>query len=115
MSVALYFDHNANPAAANELRRRGVDVIISREDGTNELRDDLLLERTTNLARVLYTEDQDFLAIAAQWERAGRFHAGVVYCRQRRLSIGKLIDDLELIAKAYEPEEVANRVIYLPL
>jgi hypothetical protein len=37
------------------------------------------------------------------------------YCKQRRMPIGRLIEDLELIAKAYEPLEVANRVIYLAL
>jgi hypothetical protein len=115
VSVALYFDYNADPAAAAGLRRRGVDVITSREDGTNELRDDLLLERATSLGRALYTEDEDFLTISAEWGQAGHNYTGIIYCKQRRIPIGRLIDDLELIAKACEPVEVANRVIYLPL
>jgi len=31
------------------------------------------------------------------------------------LTIGQCIEDLELIAKVYEPDDVANRVEFLPL
>jgi hypothetical protein len=31
------------------------------------------------------------------------------------MTIGRCIQDLELIAKASEPDEMANRVEYLPL
>ena len=35
--------------------------------------------------------------------------------RALRITIGRCVQDLELIAKAGEPEEMANRVEYLPL
>jgi hypothetical protein len=41
--------------------------------------------------------------------------AGVVYARQQHVSIRRCIDDLELIAKAYDPPDVLNQVTYLPL
>ncbi|MCY3017856.1 MAG: hypothetical protein NTW87_02330 [Planctomycetota bacterium] len=39
----------------------------------------------------------------------------MVFAEQRAVTIGKCIEDLELIAKAYEPEDIANRVEHLPL
>ena len=40
--------------------------------------------------------------------------AGVIYAHQLRITIGRCVKDLELIAKAGEPEEMVNRVEYLP-
>ena len=41
--------------------------------------------------------------------------AGLIYVHQEKLPAGKIIDDLELIAKIYEPEDMRDRVEYLPL
>jgi hypothetical protein len=40
---------------------------------------------------------------------------GVVYAHQLNVTAGQCIEDLELIAKVGEPEDMANRVEYLPL
>ncbi|MGL5804946.1 MAG: hypothetical protein ACRC11_05820 [Xenococcaceae cyanobacterium] len=40
---------------------------------------------------------------------------GVIYAHKLRVSVGDCIRDLEIIAKAATPEELANRVQYLPL
>jgi len=45
----------------------------------------------------------------------GETFAGVVYAHQLRVNIGRCIADLELIAKATEPEDWLNRLEYLPL
>jgi len=37
------------------------------------------------------------------------------FARQLQVSIGKCIDDLALIAQAGEPDDLKNRVEYLPL
>lgn len=39
---------------------------------------------------------------------------GIVYAHQLRVSIGRCVDDLELIAKAGEPADLMNQVIFLP-
>ena len=46
------------------LRQRGIDVLTAHEDGTAEFDDDLLLERATQLGRVLFSQDRDLLVIA---------------------------------------------------
>jgi predicted nuclease of predicted toxin-antitoxin system len=58
------------PAAITAgLRRRNIDVLISQEDGTREVDDVLLLQRATALGRVLFSQDQDLLHIATEWQR----------------------------------------------
>jgi hypothetical protein len=97
------------------LSRRGVDVKTAQEDNTIELPDDELLDRATALNRALFTRDEDLLAEAKTRQQSGRFFAGVIYAHQLRVTIGRCISDLEVIAKAGEPEDLHDRVEHLPL
>jgi len=97
------------------LMRRGVDIKTAQEDSTTEMPDDQLLDRATALNRALFTRDKDMLAEAKARQRAGRFFAGVIYAHQLRVTIGRCISDLEIIAKAGESEDLHNRVEHLPL
>jgi hypothetical protein len=40
---------------------------------------------------------------------------GVIYAHQLNITIGRCIDDLELIAKATKLEEWINTIVFLPL
>ena len=115
MSVALYMDVHVNGAITEQLEVRKVDVITAQDDGRGEEDDEILLERATALGRVVFTQDEDFLAIADAWQKQGREFSGVVYGHQLRVSPGSCVRDLELIAKCYEPSDMINRVEYLPL
>jgi hypothetical protein len=114
VSLALYFDNNMKRPIAIGLRARGFDVLLAREDGTARLEDERLLERATELGRVLVSEDEDFMVITAAWQRTGRYFAGFIRAPQS-LSIGDAIRDLEVIAGVMEPNEFANRTEVLPL
>jgi hypothetical protein len=61
------------------------------------------------------TGDQDLLAEATGRQRGGQDFAGLIYAHQLRVTIGKCISDLELLAQVGRPEDFANRVEYLPL
>ena len=115
MSVRLYFDVHVRRAVADGLRLRGVDVLTAQEDETSELEDPELLDRATQLRRLLFTQDKDFLREATRRLRAGEVLLGVVYAHQLRVSIGECVADLELIAKSTEPEDWVDRVEHLPL
>jgi hypothetical protein len=97
------------------LIRRGVDVMASQDDGTTQIGDPELLDRATALNRALFSRDKDLLSEATARQRAGRFFAGLIYAHQLRVTIGQCINDLEIIAKAGNPEELHNRVEHLPL
>ena len=115
MSVSLYMNHHVPVAVTAGLRQRGVDVVTAYEDGFAELDDERLLERTVELDRVLYTHDHHFLVITRRWLHAGRSFSGLVFARQLGVTIGKAIEDLELIAKASDPGDTRGQVVYLPL
>jgi predicted nuclease of predicted toxin-antitoxin system len=97
------------------LRLRGIDVLTSQDDATTRLDDPELLERASALGRALFTQDKDFLRVASERRHRGQGFAGIIYAHQAEVTISQCINDLELIAKGYEPEDLADRVEYLPL
>jgi len=115
MPVALYMDVHVHRAITDGLRRRGVDVITAQEDGTDQLDDDELLDQSTELGRVLFTFDDDLLREARRRQSENVPFAGVIYAHLLRISIGPCIDDLELIARVAEREDLRNQVLFLPL
>jgi hypothetical protein len=72
-------DHHVRAAVTNGLRRRGIDVRTAFEDGRADASDEELLTRAMELGRIVFTQDDDFLAIADDWQRVGRHFAGVIY------------------------------------
>lgn len=115
MSVKLYMDVHVKRAVSDGLRRRGVDVLTAQEDGTARLEDEDLLEHASSLGRVLFSQDDDLLREATRRQQIAQPFAGLVYAHQLNITLGQTIQDLELIAKLYEPDDIENRVEYLPL
>ena len=115
MTVAVYMDHHVPRAITHGLRLRDVDVLTAYEDSRSIAEDPDLLTRATTLQRVLFTQDDDFLALASEWQQVARPFTGVVYAHQLKVAVGRCVSDLELIAKVSDPEDLANAVIYLPL
>ena len=74
-----------------------------------------LLDRAAEMGRVLFTQDDDLLTEAAQRQKEGIFFKGVIYAHQLRISIGACVNDLELISKVADPDNLINGVIFLPL
>ena len=108
-------DQHAKRAVTEGLRGRGVEVVTAFEDGRAELADALLLDRADTLGCVFFTQDDDFLVEAAARRGRGQRFTSIVYAHQLRVSTGRCIDDLELIAKTCELDELVGQVIYLPL
>lgn len=115
MALRYYTDVNIPRAIVLGLRLRQVDVRTAQEDGARMLSDAALLDRASNLGRVLFTFDDDLLAEAAKRQRERRSFAGLVYVHPLRISIGQCVDDLALIAEVGEPEDLQNRIEFLPL
>lgn len=108
-------DHNIPQAITDGLRLREVDVLTAYEDDAHRLPDSELLDRATELGRVFFSQDADLLREAQQRQQSGKSFCGVIFAHQRRVSIRKCIDDLEIIAQAVKPEELVNQVEYLPI
>jgi len=108
-------DVHVRRAVTTALRLRSIDVLTAQEDKAAELDDRRLLQRATELGRVLVSQDEDLLREGAQWLREHRDFSGIIYSHQLRITIGQMVEDLELIARATSPEEWSGRIEYLPI
>lgn len=115
MPLPLYMDVHVPAAITAGLRRRGIDVLTSQEDGSDRFPDDRLLERAAQLDRVLFSQDDDLLALAAEWQQKERVFSGLLYAHQLRTGIGGLINDIELVLTCCSATDLSSSVIYLPL
>jgi Domain of unknown function (DUF5615) len=113
--LRLYMDVPVKAAITRGLRRREIDVVTAQEDGCTHLDDVALLDRATALQRVLFSRDDDLLAISRERQTMGVFFAGLVYGHQLAATVGKYVLDLEVVCQVLGPEEMANRIEYLPL
>jgi uncharacterized protein DUF5615 len=112
----FYMDVHVPRAITRALRLRGVQVFTAQDEGTDEAPDEQLLEAATSLHCAVVTSDIGFRVMAEEWQRTGRYFAGLFITRQLlEDDYGWCIADLELIAKASTPNEWDNRIEYLPL
>lgn len=114
MPVSLYLDVHVDKAIHDQLRLRGVDVLRAQDDGAATLEDHELLLRAFHLARVVFTQDVRFKALAEDWQRQGKPFSGLCFGSQRGVTIGTYVRDLELIGKATDPADWENVVQHLP-
>lgn len=114
MSIALYLDEHVPLAVAHGLRLRGVDVLTVQDDDRRGIADHLLLDRATELGRALFSQDEDLLAEAKRRQMAGIPFSGVIYAHQLRVTIGSCVMDLHVMAEIAEPQDLANKVEFLP-
>jgi hypothetical protein len=115
MAVALLFDVHVDAAICGQLRLRQVDVLASQEIDADQLSDEMLLERASQLARPLVTHDIRFHAMAENWQALGRPFCGVIFGHLLQVSIGQCVRDLEIIAKGTDLEDWQSTILRLPL
>jgi predicted nuclease of predicted toxin-antitoxin system len=108
-TIRFHLDENCPRALAVGLRRRGIDVTTTPEAGLLKATDEEQTAHAVGKGRVIFTQDEDFLAIQA----SGSPHSGIVYCKKDTLSIGEMIRGLTLIWEIYDPDEVAGKVEFL--
>lgn len=85
MAIRLYMDHNVPRTITDGLRARDVDVLTSFEDDTSKLEDPELLDRVTELGRVLFTFDYNLLQEAAKRQRNQVPFQGIIYAHRQLL------------------------------
>lgn len=115
MTLAFYMDEHVPRPITVGLRLRGVDVLTAQEDGHRETDDAALLDRAAELGRVMFSFDADMLREATRRQREEGSFAGLVFAHPTRISMGECIRDLEIMAKAGEPTDLTNQIVYLPL
>jgi hypothetical protein len=108
-AIRFHPDENIPAAIASGLRRAGIDVTRTREVGLMGALDEEQAAWALAEGRVIFTQDEDFLAMDA----LGVDHAGIAYCPQRTRSIGEIIRSLTDIWEILEPSEMVGRVEFL--
>jgi hypothetical protein len=108
-------DENVQGEITRGLRRLGVDVLTVQEDGRVGTPDPLVLDRSGELGRVLFSQDTDLLVEAKRRQEAWERFGGVVFARQNIVPNGRCIADLHILTLAGHPDDFQDRVWYLPL
>jgi predicted nuclease of predicted toxin-antitoxin system len=108
-TIRFHLDEHVPHAVARGLRGLGIDVTTTTDAGLLGAGDPAQIAYGVAHARVIFSEDDDFLALA----RAGHQHGGVAYCQQNSRSIGQIIRALQLIWGVYEPDEMKNRIEWI--
>jgi predicted nuclease of predicted toxin-antitoxin system len=108
-------DVHVPQAISTALRSRGVDLITAQEDGYRRESDILILERCTELHRVLFTQDRDFIEIINHFTFSNQSFAGVFFAYSKKNLTAAIIDDLQIIAEVTEWEDWLNRFEVIPL
>src|SRR5947207_3034387 len=107
--LRFHLDEHVPLAIAQGLRRRGIDVTTAADAGLLGAADEAHLAFAVPQGRVVFTNDEDYLALHDQ----GREHAGIVYCHQQSRSIGDIIRALMLLWEILDPEDMKNRVEFI--
>jgi hypothetical protein len=114
MAVQLYLDVHVDKAIHDQLRLRSVDVLRAQDDNAAKMTDEELLQHTTELGRIIFTQDIRFKALAEDWQRRGETFLGLLFGNQLGVTVGTYVKDLELIAKATDSLEWVNVIQHLP-
>src|SRR6185312_397006 len=104
--IRFHLDEQMDPDSAIALRRNDIDVTTPVDQKLLGETDAAHLVRDRSQGRVLVTDDTDFLIIA----RSTDDHAGIVYCRRTKHSMGEIIRFLILLHGVYEPKDMIGRV-----
>lgn len=108
-TIRFHLDENVSNAVALALRSRGIDVTTTPEQGLISVSDEEQLAFCLSQARVIFTQDTDFLRL----HNANVSHAGIVYCSQGNRSIGEIIRSLVLIWELLDLEEMHGHLEFI--
>ena len=106
--MRFHLDEHVDPAVAVGLRRRGVDVTVTIEQGLVGATDERQLAFAGAGDRVVFTQDADFLRMAA----AGVAHRGIVYARQGT-GVGRVVEHLMLVHLCLTEADMQDHVEFL--
>jgi predicted nuclease of predicted toxin-antitoxin system len=115
LSIRLYFDHNAHPRFARDLRSEVFDALAAIELGHERFADEDHLRWAADHRRTLFTYDKaDFSVIADAWMRREEEYAGIILSKAPPLlSYGEILRRLLRLLNEVTAEEMMNRIEWL--
>jgi predicted nuclease of predicted toxin-antitoxin system len=107
--IQFHLDEQVELAIAEALRRRGIDVSTTPEAGLLGATDEEQLAFAISQERVIFTKDDDFLAL----HRRCLEHYGIAYCHQNSRSLGEIVRGLILIWEVLESSDMQNHIEFI--
>lgn len=111
--IKIYTNESVSAVVAEGLKRRGVDAQSCRDVGNYGLTDQQQLDYACENGFVIFTHDDDFLKLSAEYITQRKEHPGIIYVHQRDYSIGECIRRIKLIVDVLSPEEMRNHIEFL--
>ncbi len=108
--IEIYTDESVSPAIARGLRRRGLEATDAREENNIGFTDEEQLDYIRDKNFVLFTYDDDFVRIVKEEESE---YPGIIYCDQRKYSIGETIRELAKVVEKRRKKDLENKIWYL--
>ena len=117
MVVRLLIDQDFDHDILRGLMRRvpDLDAVTAHEAGLGQAADPELLDWAAQSGRIVVTHDRKTMPEHAATRSAGGERMPGVFVAPRRLPIGQVIDDLELMVTCSDENQWENIVRYLPL
>lgn len=107
--IRFLLDEHVPAAVAAGLRQKGVDAATVQELGRSGLSDVAQVQFASTENWVLVTFDPDYLEMARQQMQ----HSGIVWCVERKYSIGQLVRALAALHAMSNQEKMQNQVEFL--
>ena len=108
----VYADENVTNAVVQALRKRGMDVVTVSDRGREGTDDALLLAEALADERVLLTNDQDFLALAAEAAARRDTFAPIFYWPQQQRRVGELVNRMIQEVSQISYADACSRVFF---
>ncbi len=107
-NIRFYADEHIARAVIKGVRQRGIDIISVPEAGLMGAPDLDHIEFARRAVRVILTQDDDFLRLAAN----GEPHAGILYAPQHT-SVRVLVQGVVLVHQVLDADEMLGQIEFL--
>jgi predicted nuclease of predicted toxin-antitoxin system len=115
--LRLVSDEDVHDDIVRELQRREptLDLVRVREVGLDHTPDTIILEWAAGQGRILITGDLNSM-VGFAWSRvqSAQPMPGVLALLEN-VALGRVIDDILLVALCSEPEDIKDQVLFIPL
>jgi len=111
--IRIYTNESVSVAIAEGLRRRGVEAKSCRDVGNYGLTDGQQIEYARKNNLVIFTHDDDFIKLSAEYIDQGKDHSGIIYAHQKDYSVGECIRRIKVIVDILSAEDMKNHIEFL--
>jgi predicted nuclease of predicted toxin-antitoxin system len=107
--ISYQLDEHIPSAVAEQLRRRGIDILTADDAGLRGAADSAYFASSLESGRVLVSYDRHF----ARLHNLQTAHSGIVYFPSGNRSVGEVVESLIMLREIYSSEDMAGRLEYL--